>query len=298
MDQPKDPVQEFFYLISVSFLAIAAYNTLELLCWIFDFFKRWQGLYFWSILTATVTVGAFMVIATLATFEKSSPLALGISIAFVYPCILVSQALVLYSRLYLITKGRIVTFVLWLIIISSVGLYIPSITVLVGASAGNRRFFGTQIEHLNERYATVGSIAREFLICGIYIYEAIRHLKPIMHIKGRAGLKVLIHLIAVNVAVVLLDLLIVMSLCTTKYHIRGWYRGAGIPYGVFAQSVKLKIEFSVLNKLVGLLDAPVVNGELPWSTRYSSHVEMLPEASRCLTREGLTLLASPLVTGT
>ncbi|KAL5044109.1 hypothetical protein BDW71DRAFT_209712 [Aspergillus fruticulosus] len=137
-----------------------------------------------------------MIIATFATFENSSPLALGISIALVYPCILVSQALVLYSRLYLITKGCIVTFVLWLIILSSVFLYIPSITILVGASAGDRRFFGTQTEHLNDRYATLGSIARELLICGIYIYEAIRHLKPIMHMKGRAGLKVLIHLIA------------------------------------------------------------------------------------------------------
>ncbi|KAL4983027.1 hypothetical protein BDW68DRAFT_191678 [Aspergillus falconensis] len=242
MDQPKEPVQEIFYLISVSFLAIAAYNTLELLCWIFDFSKRWQGLYFWSILTQ----------------RSPSPLALGISIALVYPCILVSQALVLYSRLYLITKGCIVTFVLWLIILSSVFLYIPFITILVGASAGDRRFFGTQTEHLNDRYATLGSIARELLICGIYIYEAIRHLKPIMHMKGRAGLKVLIHLIALNVAVVLLDLLMIMSLCTTKYRIGRWYKGAGIPYGAFAQSVKLKTEFSVLNKLVELLEAPIM----------------------------------------
>ncbi|KAL4910860.1 hypothetical protein BDW74DRAFT_3220 [Aspergillus multicolor] len=280
MDPRQDPNQNVYFLISISFLAISAYNTIELFCWILDFFKRWQGLYFWSISIANLSIGAFMVIATCATAQTIKPLAFGIGIAFVYPTILISTSLVLYSRLYLITRGRIVKFVFWLIIISSFFIYIPSITLLMGAAAGDPRFFGPALERFNERYASLGSIGRELLICGIYIYESIRHLKPIMSMKGRAGRKVLCHLIAVNIAVVLLDLLVIFPLMTTKWHIGQWYRGAGIQYGIFAQSVKLKIEFSVLNKLVELLEAPLKNAGLPSSE--NSQAGMIRDTCPCL----------------
>ncbi|RDW93953.1 uncharacterized protein DSM5745_01275 [Aspergillus mulundensis] len=284
MDPGKDPDHDVYFLVSVSFLAITAYNTMELFCWILDYFKRWQGLYFWSISIANLSVGAFMVIATFATAQAIKPLAFGIGTALVDPAILVSTALVLYSRLYLITRGRIVKFVFWLIIISSFFIYIPSVTLLMGAAAGDPRFFGTTLERFNERYTSLGSIGRELLICGIYIYESLRQLKPIMSLKGRAGRKVLCHLIAVNVAVVLLDLIAIFPLCTTKWHIGQWYRGAGIQYGIFAQSVKLKIEFSVLNNLVELLEAPLKNAGLP-STENSQAGR---DTCTCLQGEGLT----------
>lgn len=247
---------------SVALLAVAAYNTLELLFWIFDFFKRWSGLYFWSTLIGTLSIGTFTVVATISTFRDVSLLATSICNALTYPCMHVAASLVLYSRLHLITQGKILTFTRWLIIVSSVGLYIPHITIMIGFSAyssSDNRFY--RAREVDEYLVIGGSMGRELFICGVYIYESVKQLKPIMIMKGRAGRKVMVHLILVNVAVALLDVLLWLLLHFQAQHLdrkQSKYYGVGIgmPYNCASQSVKLKIEFGILNKLLHLLGAP------------------------------------------
>ncbi|KAL4912800.1 hypothetical protein BDW62DRAFT_214745 [Aspergillus aurantiobrunneus] len=201
MPQDVGSITDIFSLLGVSFLAIAAYNTIELLFWIFGFFKRWQGLYFWSILTATVCVGSFMIIATLLNFQKAPMIVCGTGVALVYPYLLTAQVLVLYSRLHLVTQGH-------------------------------QRFLAA--DRFIERSMIIAPIGRELFICGICIYEAMRQLQPIMAVKGRAGRKVMLHLIFVFGAVIVLDGLICV-----------------------VHSIELKMEFGILNKLLEMLAAPV-----------------------------------------
>lgn len=278
----QDTVSEMLDLLSVSLLAVAAYNTLELLFWIFDFFKRWRGLYFWSILTATLSVGAFTIVVVISTFRDVPPIAAGICIALVYPCMQVTANLVLYSRLHLITKSGILTFTRWLIIVSCIVLYIPYITILIGFSSGDKRFY--RAEEVNERYAVAGSICRELFICGVYIYESVKQLKPIMIMKGRTGRKVMVHLILANGAVVALDALMLASLFSHLQHVGQQYNGIGLPFNCASQSVKLKIEFSILNKLLELLGTPMNSldcGRSPGrlNEQDDSLVDMMREAS-------------------
>ncbi|KAL4924147.1 uncharacterized protein BDV17DRAFT_275326, partial [Aspergillus undulatus] len=220
MAQVNGPLLEFLRAASTGFLAIAAYNTLELIFWIFDFFQQRQGLYFWSILTAAVCLAPFMALVTVATFRITSPLAISVGVAILYPCILAAQVLILYSRLYLLTTGRSLAFVFWLIIISSVILYVPFIIIFIGSSTGDRNFTGFPVlQRINERTTIVGSVAPELIICIIYIYKSTGQLEPIMVMKGRAGRKVMLHLILVNATVIILDSLQVISLWPNTYPI-------------------------------------------------------------------------------
>ncbi|OJJ59821.1 hypothetical protein ASPSYDRAFT_901272 [Aspergillus sydowii CBS 593.65] len=231
-------ISEILDLLVVSLLAISAYNILELLWWIFDFFKRWSGLYFWSILAGALSMGAFTAVTIHSTFRDDSPMVDGICLALLYPCVQTAAALVLYSRLHLITQGRILTFTRWLIIVSCIGLYIPYIVMMSGISTGDRRFYRSQQVKVT---AITCSLVRELFICGIYIYESLQQIKAIVVIKGRTGRRVMIHLILANAAVVGIDVILLMTL----------------PYTCVSQTLKLKIEFGILNKLLELLGTPM-----------------------------------------
>ncbi|KAL5341222.1 hypothetical protein BJX70DRAFT_62642 [Aspergillus crustosus] len=243
-----DTLAQVFYLLSVSFLAIAAHNTLELLLWISTFFKRRRGLYFWSILTATLSLSAFTTITILSFFKQAPVLATGIGTALCYPCLLTAQLLVLYSRLHLITQGRILQFVRWLIITTSILLFVPFTTCLIGLSIGSKQFLHPF--EIIEQTTILAAIVRELGVCAIYIYEAFRQLKPIMAVKGRAASRVFVHLIMVNAAVMVLDAFMIVTTFAGE-------SGMGLTFSCVAHSIKLKMEFGVLNRLVGLLRAPV-----------------------------------------
>ncbi|KAI9374316.1 hypothetical protein BJX61DRAFT_551498 [Aspergillus egyptiacus] len=246
---------DVFISLFVSFLAIAAYNALELLIWIFNFFRRRRGLYFWSILTGTVSVAGFMVITTISYFVKTptAASATGVAVALVYPCLLTAQILVLYSRLHLITptQGPLLLVVRWGIIISSVLLLIPFTVNLTGLSTTTsktqQRFLAA--ERVIEHYTIIGTLSRELLICAIYLFQALRQLKPILAVKGAAGRRVIIHLILAMGAVIVLDS---FMLLTTF----GGASGLGLAYSCVAHSIKLKVEFGILNRLLELLGAP------------------------------------------
>lgn len=248
-------ISEILDLLVVSLLAISAYNILELLWWIFDFFKRWSGLYFWSTLAGALSMGAFTAVTIHSTFRDDSPMVDGICLALLYPCVQTAAALVLYSRLHLITQGRILTFTRWLIIVSCIGLYIPYIVMMSGISTGDKRFYRSQQVKVT---AITCSLIRELFICGIYIYESLQQIKAIVVIKGRTGRRVMIHLILANAAVVGIDVILLVLLHGKKKRdVEMKYHEMTLPYTCVSQTLKLKIEFGILNKLLELLGTPM-----------------------------------------
>ncbi|KAJ0413793.1 hypothetical protein BJY00DRAFT_296213 [Aspergillus carlsbadensis] len=228
----------FLAAFIIAFLAIAAYNTLELLIWIFHFFKRRRGLYFWSILACTLSVGLFTLASILQAFVLA-PLTFTIPVvAISFPTMLAAQSLILYSRLHLIsTPSALLRFVFWGIIVTSVFLHIPFAINSIGFTVNTARFSPPQV--YVEWYMITGDVAREVFICGLYLYQAIRQLRPIIEMKGQAGRCIMVHLMLVNVAVIVFN---VLALCVV-------YKGPsmmGSAYLSFAQSVKLRMEFVVL----------------------------------------------------
>lgn len=91
---------------------------------------------------------------------------------------------------------------------------------------------------------STGFCIQDFVICGIYIYEAARAFKRIIAIRGRDGRNAIIHLLCINILVVILNVLLVLA--ESKLHY------IQVSFKTVVYSIKLKLEFSVLNRLRSL----------------------------------------------
>ncbi|KAL6231864.1 hypothetical protein BDW75DRAFT_233246 [Aspergillus navahoensis] len=243
------------YIINAILLSIAGYNILEILLWIFNTFERKQGLYFASILISTLSLAAFTVAQLLRTFgtRPSELVAAGYLFTFSYTTLLTAHILVLYSRLHLVLHSRrILRGILIMIIVTSV-LAVPAQLVVSFILLSAQRPSLARAEYIVERVVFLGATVREFIVCAIYTVQAYRNLHPIVQVKGQAGKKVLIYLMVVQVAAVALDVGFLV-------HIYLDLALTANGYCALLYSIKLKMEFGVLNALVTLLRSPIALG--------------------------------------
>jgi hypothetical protein len=109
--------------------ALAIYNAIELLLLIFTTFRRFHGLYFWSLLVASVGIVPYVLGFMIEFYELTAQLA-GLLITFVgWPMMVTGQSLVLYSRLHVVLgegNQRILKAVRWMIIINGIVLTIAT----------------------------------------------------------------------------------------------------------------------------------------------------------------------------
>ena len=107
-------------------IALAMYNSLEMVLLISTTFKRWKGLYFWSLSSCTFGVLCYA-IGVLLTYFDLGVLWLGKVVDDIGWVVMVAcQSLVLYSRLNLILDNvTILRAVKWMIITTSTTL-LPS----------------------------------------------------------------------------------------------------------------------------------------------------------------------------
>jgi hypothetical protein len=159
------------------------------------------------------------------------------------------QSVVLYSRLHLVVLDvSQVRWVLWMIIANVCILHVPMTVLFLSLNHGKPRF--ARPAKIYNWIQLAGLCIQDLVICGIYIYEAIRALKGIIRIRGRKGRKVIIHLLWVNVLVVVLNILLLL----TEYKLH--YTQVGFKTVVY--SIKSKLEFSVLNRLRLLVHSPAL----------------------------------------
>jgi hypothetical protein len=109
--------------------ALAIYNALELLLLIFTTFRRFRGLYFWSLLVASFGVLPYTFGFMIEYFKLTAQLA-GLIITCVgWPMMVTGQSLVLYSRLHVVLgKGnwKILRAVKWMIIINGIVFHLST----------------------------------------------------------------------------------------------------------------------------------------------------------------------------
>ncbi|KAL2834231.1 hypothetical protein BDW59DRAFT_178734 [Aspergillus cavernicola] len=238
-------------ILSPVLLSIAAYNTVELLIWIFNTFPRRRGLYFSSILTATLSLMGYLFACFLKLFEAGGDLLGGTIWAISYATLLPAHILVLYSRLHLLLphNPRLLRCIL-LMIITTAALTVPAqLIIAIFSATGDTRF--AMAEFIIERIAFMGGSLREFILCAVYMTQAFKQLQPIVLAKGRAGRKVMVDLIVVQIVVILLDIGFIVLMCLNLSELE-------TGYGAVLFSVKLKLEFAILNALVRLLRSPMV----------------------------------------
>jgi hypothetical protein len=114
-----------------AFAGIAWYVCIELNVRIFMVFKRYRGLYFWSMLLSSW--GAFFtpIFALLKFFQVVKNVYISSSFILTCWCLMVTgQSLVLYSRLHLVVSDtRKIRWVLYMIIFDALVLHVPIIVL-------------------------------------------------------------------------------------------------------------------------------------------------------------------------
>jgi hypothetical protein len=230
-----------------AFLAIALYNVIEVTFLIFAVFKQWKGLYFWSFIIATWGIAPHGLGFVLKFFQVTSIDLLSSAIVGIgWGCMVTGQSVVLYSRLHLVVRDKTrIRWVLYMIIFDGVILGCPLFILAMGAnSKDSTRFLATFL--LYDKIQIVVFCVQESIISLIYIYETV-HLLGLGDKKSGGPLrKLLRHLIWVNVVVLIFDISLLAVQFSGHYEIQTTYKTA-------VYSIKLKLEFSVLNRLVGMV---------------------------------------------
>lgn len=230
----------------VVFLSIALYNFLELNVQVFTTFKRRKGLYFWSFTIATWGILFNSIGYLLKHLEVTKEGNIYATLILIGWCSMITgQSVVLYSRLHIVMHNtKRLRAVLIMIITNAIWLHIPIIVLVYGSFSSNPGPFEGPYSIYEKIQLTV-FVVQELIISGLYVYETITLLKLERTIGNNGTRSVLYHLIYVNILVMLLDFSIIGLEFANLYEVQTAWKP-------LVYSVKLKLEFSILNRLVEL----------------------------------------------
>ncbi|OQU94772.1 hypothetical protein CLAIMM_01074 isoform 3 [Cladophialophora immunda] len=239
--------------------ALSLYNALELILLIFTTFAVYRGLYFWSLLVATTGLVPYVVGLILLYFQVTASVAGLVINNYGWWTAITGQSVVLYSRLGIVLgKGndRILKYVKWMIIIDAICFHTTTTVVVFGsyyASPPAQAPFSRAYTYV-EKIQMTGFCIQEFIISGLYLWKAMDIVKAQAQPtassintseqkKKKRVHRVMWQLFIINIVIIFLDIaLLVIE-----------YRNLHIPeiaFKGFCYSVKLKLEFAVLSKLV------------------------------------------------
>jgi len=257
-------------LTLIVFIGIALYNVIELTLVIFTTFKRRDGLYFYSLLVATwgiapYAIGFFLKFYNITTSKTLylTLIAVGWPCKFLTLCVaeqenfaestgmITGQSLVLYSRLHLVYRNSVDKgkWVLMMIIVNATICHIPIIVLLYGANSSKPEPFLTPYSIYEKVQITIFFI-QEVCISGLYLFKTSKLLRAEESIRGRNARTVMTHLIWVNVMIIIVDITLLAIEYAGYYDIQTVYKAA-------VYSVKLKMEFSILNRLLDLFQGRI-----------------------------------------
>ncbi|RHZ54014.1 uncharacterized protein CDV56_103827 [Aspergillus thermomutatus] len=226
--------------IIACFIAIAWYNAIELIVLCFTTFKKYGGFYFWALLVSSISILPFGFGYLLIIFNIY-PGYFAVAVEEVGWCAMVTgQSLVLWSRLHLVVYSRkVLRGTLAMIIVDAVILHTTGWILEFGANSNQASRF-TQPFEIFERVQLVGFSLQEIILSIVYTKAAIRLLKLRPRRQYRSTL---VQLVVVNVLFILMDAAIV------SFQYAGLFR-IHVSFKAMVYSVKLKLEYAILGKLV------------------------------------------------
>ncbi|KAM0326520.1 hypothetical protein ACHAQA_006389 [Verticillium albo-atrum] len=233
-------------IIIAVFISIALYNVVELNFIILATFNKRSGLYFWSFVIATWGIAFNAVGYLLRHLNLTSEANLYATLILIGWCTMITgQSVVLYSRLHIVMHNQTrLRMVLIMIITNALWLHLPVIVLVYGSNSANPAPFLTPYSIFEKIQLSVFFV-QEIIISGLYIWETTKRLKLEKSIGNTGTRKVMNHLIYVNILVVLLDVSILALEFANLYDIQTAWKP-------LVYSAKLKLEFSILNRLVQL----------------------------------------------
>jgi len=269
-------------MVIAAFCGIAWVNTIELQFRIWLRFKRYKGLYFWSLVFSSLGC-AFHALGFLFLdfLIIKQPNAVGLIIGVSWWCMVTGQALVLYSRLHLVVRDkRKVRWVLIMIMTNFCVLHLPIMVVsqavgtcevlcvclvmLTRYSQGYSFPYPNRwldVYNVYEKVQMVCFTVQETIISGLYLYEARKILRPSEAFRRDKTNDVVKHLIWVNLFIIFLDAALLTTEFNNLFDIQTVFKAA-------IYSVKLRFEFVVLNQLVDIVGGGT--SAMPRSDTYAS----------------------------
>jgi len=236
----------------VAFLAIAFYNVIELTAIIFTTFRRRSGLYFYSLLVAAWGIIPYgMAFVTKFFLDTTSTMVVPTLVMIGWPAMVTGQSLVLYSRLHLIARGTVAggKWVLVMICVNAIIGHLPIAPLIYGANSKHPERFITPYS-IYEKIQVSIFFLQEVIISSIYLWRTWTLIRSEGQTR-RAWHKVMKHLIWVNVTIIVLDITLLAFEYAGLYVLQVTYKAA-------VYSIKLKMEFSILNRLLDLFQGRVV----------------------------------------
>jgi hypothetical protein len=226
----------------ISFVAVACYNAIELVFLIFATFKKYRGLYFWSLLVASCGVVPHSLGFLFKYFQIISDDFISVAIVILgWYCMVTGQSFVLYSRLHLVLrKERTLRAVFWMIVIDAVIFHVPTTVLVFGSNGTISQPTFVSGYNIMEKIQMTGFCIQEFIISGIYLWETRNILKTSKHEQTR---KTLYQLFCINLIIIPMDLGLLGLEYANLYILETSIKG-------LLYSIKLKLEFAILGKLV------------------------------------------------
>ncbi|KAM0721593.1 hypothetical protein Q7P37_002518 [Cladosporium fusiforme] len=238
---------ESLRIVIIFLSGLAIYNAVELIAMISLTFTRHRGLYFWSLLIASIGIIPYS-LGFLLKFDNITPgdlrwLAVFLLTIGWYPMI-TGQSLVLWSRLHLIVSGergdRILRWTKWMIIVNAIALHIPTTVLTFGSNGDIQTDVFVQGYNVMEKIQMVGFFVQEIILSSIYIYETVKLLRLSLQPNTK---RTMYQLITINVVIIVMDLGLLGIECASLYILETLVKGV-------IYSIKLKLEFAILGKLV------------------------------------------------
>ncbi|KAE9965455.1 hypothetical protein EG328_009649 [Venturia inaequalis] len=227
-----------------AFTAIALYNAIEILTLIFFVFKKYTGLYFWSLTCTTFAVIPYQLGVWMKQNRIQPVEMVNVSLSTLGWVVMVpGQSLVLYSRLHLVTQNeRLLKLLLYAIIFNAVVLCIPTMVLTYGSNTPAKQKYLKSYAGFEKAQMTVFTL-QELFISGVYLYEIRKILKLL---KEGSTRKLMGQLALINIIIMTMDVGLVSVEFCDFYQIETTLKG-------MIYSIKLKLEFGVLSKLVKIV---------------------------------------------
>ncbi len=242
---PFDPI---VWPIMGLFFGMALYGTLDITFLVLTTFKRWSGLYFWSLLIVAWAITIHNVGNALNYMVASANWGFYVFLdSFGWWLIQVFMSLVLYSRLHLVVRNqRTLKMVLALIVAAFVCLCIPNTTLFFltndpryGPEQHKRASYAFSVM---DRIQVIGWMLMDAFLAALYIPNARKLLRPSL---GKGIDNIVMQLIAVLILTVTLDL------CMVVLNFSGLIAMKCVLQSFFV-AVKLRVEFFILNQLMNI----------------------------------------------
>lgn len=235
-------------MVIAGFFAVSVYNFIYINIKIFLTFKRRRGLYFWSLVVASWGIPVHATGFLLKFFKLGGPKPMALLfITIGWYCMVTGQSMVLYSRLHLVmADARKLRWVLIMIIVNFFLLHGVMTVIFFGANSSNPEPFVKPFM-IYEKLQLTGFVLQEFIISGLYIYKAWDMLRPAFDDWSWKARKIMFHLIAVNVVIVIMDITLLGTEYANQYEIQTTYKSA-------LYSIKLVMEFSILQQLCSYIE--------------------------------------------